>query len=166
MTIKSLFDLTKFRLTLSVVFSSFISYMLGFKEFDIKVLMLLIFGGIFIVGASNIYNQIIEKDLDALMSRTNNRPLPTNKISVNKALILAILLTITGLILLYIIDPKVALLSAISIFLYTSVYTPLKLITPLSVFVGAIPGALPFMLGWVAATGEIGIEAKIGRAHV
>ena len=67
MTIKSLFDLTKFRLTLSVVFSSFISYMLGFKEFDIKVLMLLIFGGIFIVAASNIYNQIIEKDLDAVL---------------------------------------------------------------------------------------------------
>ena len=103
MTIKSLFDLTKFRLTLSVVFSSFISYMLGFKEFDIKVLTLLIFGGIFVVAASNIYNQIIEKDLDALMSRTKNRPLPTNKISVNTALILAIFLTVIGLVLLYII---------------------------------------------------------------
>ena len=82
MSIKSLFDLTKFRLTLSVVFSSFISYMLGFKEFDIKVLMLLIFGGIFVVAASNIYNQIIERDLDALMSRTKNRPLPTNKYGI------------------------------------------------------------------------------------
>ncbi|MBT3560617.1 MAG: protoheme IX farnesyltransferase [Flavobacteriaceae bacterium] len=159
MSIKSLFDLTKFRLTLSVVFSSFISYMLGFKEFDIKVLILLILGGIFVVSASNIYNQIIERDLDALMSRTKNRPLPTNRISVNMALILAIFLTITGIALLYTINPKVALLAAISIFLYVAVYTPLKLITPLSVFVGAIPGALPFMLGWVAATGEIGIEA-------
>ena len=123
MTIKSLFDLTKFRLTLSVVFSSFISYMLGFKEFDIKVLTLLIFGGIFVVAASNIYNQIIERDLDALMSRTKNRPLPTNKISVNTALLLAIFLTVIGLIFLYIINPKVALLAAISIVLYTSVYT-------------------------------------------
>ena len=93
------------------------------------------------------------------MNRTKNRPLPTNKISVNTALLLAIFLTLIGLVLLYIINPKVALLAAISIFLYTSAYTPLKLITPLSVFVGAIPGAIPFMLGWVAATGEIGVEA-------
>ena len=159
LSIKSLYDLTKFRLSLSVVFSSFISYMLGYKEFDVKVLLLLMFGGFFIVAASNIYNQIIEKDLDALMVRTKNRPLPTNKISVNTALVLAVLLTIIGLFMLYMINSKVALLAAVSIFLYTSVYTPLKLITPLSVFVGAIPGALPFMLGWVAATGEIGVEA-------
>ena len=135
--------------------------MLGAKEFDIKILMLLLFGGFFVVAASNIYNQIIEKDLDALMIRTRNRPLPTNRISVNAALILAILFTIIGLTLLYIIYPIVALLAAVSIFLYASVYTPLKLITPLSVFVGAIPGALPFMLGWVAATGEVGIESVI-----
>ncbi|MDG2172386.1 MAG: heme o synthase [Flavobacteriaceae bacterium] len=159
LSIKSLYDLTKFRLSLSVVFSSFISYMLGYKEFDIKVLLLLMFGGFFVVAASNIYNQIIEKDLDALMVRTKNRPLPTNKISVNTALVLAVLSTIIGLFMLYMINSKVALLAAVSIFLYTSVYTPLKLVTPLSVFVGAIPGALPFMLGWVAATGEIGIEA-------
>jgi len=159
LSIKSLYDLTKFRLSLSVVFSSFISYMLGYKEFDIKVLALLMFGGFFVVAASNIYNQIIEKDLDALMARTKNRPLPTNKISVNTALVLAVLSTIIGLLMLYMINSKVALLAAVSIFLYTSVYTPLKLVTPLSVFVGAIPGALPFMLGWVAATGEIGIEA-------
>ena len=161
MSLKSIYELTKFRLTLSVVFSSFISYMLGAKEFDIKILMLLLFGGFFVVAASNIYNQIIEKDLDALMIRTRNRPLPTNRISVNGALILAILFTIIGLTLLYIIYPIVALLAAVSIFLYASVYTPLKLITPLSVFVGAIPGALPFMLGWVAATGKVGIEAVI-----
>ena len=161
MSLKSIYELTKFRLTLSVVFSSFISYMLGAKEFDIKILMLLLFGGFFVVAASNIYNQIIEKDLDALMIRTRNRPLPTNRISVNAALILAILFTIIGLTLLYIIYPIVALLAAVSIFLYASVYTPLKLITPLSVFVGAIPGALPFMLGWVAATGKVGIEAVI-----
>ena len=161
MSLKSIYELTKFRLTLSVVFSSFISYMLGAKEFDIKILMLLLFGGFFVVAASNIYNQIIEKDLDALMIRTRNRPLPTNRISVNAALILAILFTIIGLTLLYIIYPIVDLLAAVSIFLYASVYTPLKLITPLSVFVGAIPGALPFMLGWVAATGEVGIEAVI-----
>ena len=161
MSLKSIYELTKFRLTLSVVFSSFISYMLGTKQFDIQILMLLLLGGFLVVAASNIYNQIIEKDLDSLMIRTRNRPLPTNRVSVNSALILAIIFTIIGLALLYIIYPIVALLAAVSIFLYASVYTPLKLITPLSVFVGAIPGALPFMLGWVAATGEVGIEAVI-----
>jgi len=79
--------------------------------------------------------------------------------SPNTALIIATLLTIIGLSLLYVINPKTAMFGAISIFLYTSVYTPLKTVTPLSVFVGAIPGAIPFMLGWVAATNNFGIEA-------
>ena len=111
------------------------------------------------VGASNAYNQVIEKDLDALMDRTKNRPVPAGRMTPNTALFIASLLTIVGLILLYTINPKTAMFGAISIFLYTSVYTPLKTMTPLSVFVGAFPGAIPFMLGWVAATGEFGIEA-------
>jgi protoheme IX farnesyltransferase len=111
------------------------------------------------VGASNAFNQVIEKDLDALMDRTKNRPIPVKRMSPNKALIIASLLTIIGVTLLYIINPKSAMFGAISIFLYTSIYTPLKTVTPLSVFVGAFPGAIPFMLGWVAATGEFGIEA-------
>ena len=111
------------------------------------------------VGASNAFNQVIEKDLDALMDRTKNRPVPSGRMSVNTALLIASLLTVIGLILLYLINPKTAMFGAISIFLYTSLYTPLKTKTPLSVFVGAFPGAIPFMLGWVAATGEFGIEA-------
>ena len=111
------------------------------------------------VGASNAFNQIIEKDLDALMDRTKNRPVPTGRMSLGVALIIASLLTIIGIVLLYTINPKTAMFGAISIFLYTSIYTPLKTITSLSVFVGAFPGAIPFMLGWVAATGEFGIEA-------
>lgn len=111
------------------------------------------------VGASNAYNQIIEKETDAIMKRTQNRPLPTGRMSVNTALTIAITFTILGILMLYSINPKTALFGAISIFLYTSVYTPLKSVTPLSVFVGAIPGAIPFMLGWVAATNEFGIEA-------
>ena len=111
------------------------------------------------VGASNAFNQIIEIDTDALMKRTKDRPLPTKRMSVSFALTIAILFTILGLSILYSINPKTALFSAISIFLYTSVYTPLKPVTPLSVFVGAIPGAIPFMLGWVAATDQFGIEA-------
>ena len=152
-------ELTKFRLTLSVVFSSFISYFLGASEVNLIQLFYLIAGGILIVSSSNIFNQIIERDLDKLMKRTQNRPLPKKEITPKLALFLAILSALIGLIFMYLINLKVAILAAISIFLYTAVYTPMKLISPLSVFIGAIPGAFPFMIGWVAATNDIGIEA-------
>ena len=152
-------ELTKFRLTLSVVFSSFISYLLGAAEVNYIQLFYLISGGILIVSSSNIFNQIIERDLDKLMKRTQNRPLPKNEITTRAALFLAIAFSLIGLILMYLINIKVAILAALSIFLYTAVYTPMKLISPFSVFVGAIPGAFPFMIGWVAATNDIGIEA-------
>ena len=152
-------ELTKFRLTLSVVFSSFISYFLGASEVNLIQLFYLIAGGTLIVSSSNIFNQIIERDLDKLMKRTQNRPLPKKEITPKLALFLAILSALIGLIFMYLINLKVAILAAVSIFLYTAIYTPMKLISPLSVFVGAIPGAFPFMIGWVAATNDIGIEA-------
>ena len=152
-------QLTKVGLSLSVVFSSVAGYLLGVDVVNYFTLFLLAIGGFFMVGASNAFNQIIEKDTDAIMKRTQNRPLPTGRMSVNVALTIAILFTILGLSILYSINPKTALFGAISIFLYTSVYTPLKPVTPLSVFVGAIPGAIPFMLGWVAATNHFGLEA-------
>lgn len=152
-------EITKFRLTLSVVFSSFISYLLGAVEVNYIQLFYLISGGILIVSSSNIFNQIIERDLDKLMKRTQNRPLPKNKITTRAALFLAIASSVIGLIFMYLINIKVAILAALSIFLYTAVYTPMKLVSPFSVFVGAIPGAFPFMIGWVAATNHIGIEA-------
>ena len=152
-------QLTKVGLSLSVVFSSIAGYLLAIKNIDYFILFLLGVGGFFMVGASNAFNQVIEKDTDAIMKRTQNRPLPTERMSVTTALTIAILLTISGLAILYSINPKTALFGAISIFLYTSVYTPLKPVTPLAVFVGAIPGAIPFMLGWVAATNQFGIEA-------
>jgi protoheme IX farnesyltransferase len=152
-------QLTKVGLSLSVVFSSVAGYLLAVDIINFTTLLLLALGGFFMVGASNAFNQIIEKDTDAIMQRTKDRPLPTNRMSVNFALIIAILLTILGISILYSINPKTALFGAISIFLYTCAYTPLKSVTPLAVFVGAIPGAIPFMLGWVAATDEFGIEA-------
>ena len=152
-------ELTKFRLTLSVVFSSFISYFLGASEINYIELFYLIAGGILIVGSSNIFNQVIERDLDKLMKRTQNRPLPKEEITPRAALFLAILSAVIGLLFMYLINLKVAILAATSIFLYTAIYTPMKLVSPLSVFVGAIPGAFPFMIGWVAATNDIGIEA-------
>ncbi|MCK0155560.1 heme o synthase [Cellulophaga sp. F20128] len=151
-------EITKARLAISVVFSSIAGYLLGATSIDYTVLLLLIFGGYCMVGASNAFNQIIEKDLDALMDRTKNRPIPAGRMSVNTALIIATLMTLAGIVALYFVNPKTAMFGAISIFLYTCVYTPLKTKTPLAVFVGAFPGAIPFMLGWVAATNEFGIE--------
>lgn len=155
-------EITKARLAVSVVFSSIAGYLLGFNDenpFSWNILILLAIGGYCMVGASNAFNQILEKDLDALMDRTKNRPVPAGRMSVNVAFAVAFTLTVLGLVILYNINPKTAMFGAISIFLYTSVYTPLKTKTPLSVFVGAFPGAIPFMLGWVAATDNFGIEA-------
>ena len=154
-------QLTKVGLSLSVVFSSVAGYLLAIDVVNYFMLFLLATGGFFMVGASNAFNQIIEKDTDDIMKRTQNRPLPTGRMPVNIALTIAILFTIFGITILYSINPKTALFGAISIFLYTSVYTPLKAVTPLAVFVGAIPGAIPFMLGWVAATDNFGIEAGL-----
>lgn len=151
-------EITKARLAISVVFSSIAGYFLAAYEIQWVQVLLLAFGGYCMVGASNAYNQVIERDLDALMKRTKNRPIPTGRISVKSAMTMAIVLTLLGVMALYVLNPKTAMFGAISIFLYTSVYTPLKTITPLAVFVGAIPGAIPFMLGWVAATDDFGIE--------
>ncbi|MDB4213059.1 heme o synthase [Flavobacteriaceae bacterium] len=158
-TFSSFIEITKLRLSVSVVFSSVISYLIGMSEFDFEIFLFLVVGGLMMVSASNIFNQVIERDLDALMQRTKGRPLPMGQISVNNSLVLGFTFVIAGLTFLYIISPLCAMLGAISIFIYACVYTPLKLITPLSVFVGAIPGAIPFMLGWVAATNELGVEA-------
>ncbi|WP_435261187.1 heme o synthase [Tenacibaculum sp. nBUS_03] len=152
-------QITKVGLSVSVVFTSITGYLLGADKINYTTILLLAIGGFFMVGASNAFNQVIEKDIDALMERTKNRPLPSKRMSVTTAMIIAVLFTIAGIGILYSINPKCALFGAVSIFLYTSAYTPLKAITPLAVFVGAIPGAIPFMLGWVAATGEFGIEA-------
>ncbi len=154
--------ITKAGLAISVVFSSIAGFLLGVPDIislDWMILLKLAVGGYCMVGASNAYNQVIEKDLDVLMDRTKNRPVPAGRMTPNTALIIASILTAIGIALLYDINPKTAMFGAISIFLYTSVYTPLKTVTSLSVFVGAIPGAIPFMLGWVAATGNFGIEA-------
>lgn len=152
------FTLTKARLAISVVFSSIAGYILAAENFVLNDFIFLILGGYCIVGASNSFNQIIERDKDLLMDRTKLRPLPTKQISTQNAFWISVILTLLGLFMLYMINYKTAFFAAVSVFLYTCVYTPLKTITPLSVFVGAIPGAIPFMLGWVAATNKFGIE--------
>ena len=153
------FELTKARLAISVVFSALAGYLIAVDEINSSIIFLLVIGGYCMVGSSNIFNQIIEKDSDAVMNRTKNRPIPSGRISISSAFSIAVLLTLIGVIALYRINPYTALFGSISIFIYVCIYTPLKIKTPLSVFVGAIPGAIPFMLGWVAARNEFGIEA-------
>tara|TARA_X000000950_G_C13845194_1_gene632006 strand:- start:638 stop:1549 length:912 start_codon:yes stop_codon:yes gene_type:complete len=159
--ISDFLQLTKFRLAVSVVFSSVAGYLLAADQIQIQVLLGLFFGGFAMVGASNAFNQWIEKDRDALMIRTKNRPLPAGRMNNFTAVTIASVLTILGIIILQYINYKTALFGALSIFIYTCIYTPLKTLTPLAVFVGAFPGAIPFMLGWVAATGSFGIEPGI-----
>ncbi|GAK91405.1 heme O synthase [Nonlabens ulvanivorans] len=156
--VRNLIEITKPRLSVVVVFSSIAGYFLGAEVYDWTVVLMLVVGGYFLVGSSNVFNQIIEKDLDALMKRTRNRPLPTGRISVSTAWVYGLIMAFSGIYILYLINFATAFFGALSIILYAAVYTPLKTRTPLCVFVGAFPGAIPYMLGWVAASGNFGIE--------
>jgi protoheme IX farnesyltransferase len=155
--------LVKFRLASLVVFSGGMGYLLGAKN-EVSWLDILCFSlaGILVTGSSNTINQILEKDIDKLMSRTMNRPLPLGIINVREALIFALVTGIAGLILfaLY-FNITSALLSFASLLLYAFAYTPMKTRSPLAVLVGAIPGALPPMIGWVAVTNKFGLEPGI-----
>lgn len=155
---KNYLEITKPRLSVVVVFSSIAGYFLAVDTVNWITLLFLCVGGYFLVGSSNVFNQIIEKDRDALMNRTKNRPIPTGRISVRNAWIYGLAMALTGVYLLFLINLATAFFGALSILLYAALYTPLKTITPLCVFVGAFPGAIPYMLGWVAASGSFGIE--------
>ena len=153
--------LIKYRLSLSVVLSSVCSFLIAFDIFSLIKFLLLIIGGFFVVGASNGFNQVIERRRDALMIRTSSRPIPSGVMTVNKALVICVTLGILGLSMLYLINYRTALFGLVSMIIYLGLYTPLKTLTPLSVFFGAIPGAIPFMLGWVAVTNKFSIETGI-----
>ena len=162
MSIKLFFELIKFRLSFLVTFSAVFGFLLSSNYINYFSLFILIISGFFITGSSIINNQIIEKDSDKLMNRTKNRPLPTNKISSRNALFISLALCITGLILMVLFLNKLtALLSFFSLIIYTFLYTPLKKVGPIAVFVGAIPGALPPLIGWAASTNDISLEALI-----
>ncbi|MGB2397690.1 MAG: heme o synthase [Flavobacteriaceae bacterium] len=154
-------EITKMRLALSVVFSSIAGYLLAADTINYTDLFLLTLGGYCLVGASNAFNQVIEKDLDALMQRTKNRPLPSGRMKSKTALLTALSMTILGIAILYNLNWRTAFFGSLSVLLYVVVYTPLKTKTPLAVFVGAFPGAIPFMLGWVAHTNHFGIEPGV-----
>ncbi len=161
--VKDYILLTKLRLSLLVIFSSAIGYlMVPHVGIDwIKICWLLL-GGLLTTSGSNALNQVSEKDYDKLMTRTANRPLPTGRMSVTEALLAAGICGVGGILILwYNFNVMAALLSAVALLSYAFIYTPLKRISPIAVFVGAIPGALPPLIGWVAATGSISNEALI-----
>ena len=155
-------ELLKFRLSFLVAFSCAFGYVLASTQVNWLSLAMIFLGGFLLSGSSVIINQIIEKDLDRLMTRTMNRPLPTQRVSVNEAITEAVLCMVLGTCILLIYSNVLTTsLAIVSMILYGFVYTPLKRVGPVAVFVGAIPGALPPLLGWTAATGAISHEALI-----
>jgi heme o synthase len=160
---------TKFRLAALVVFSAIISYVIACRDLHISInwfeLGMLTLGGFLVTGSSNGFNQIIEREYDKLMPRTANRPLPQARMSVNEGIILSAFMGVSGILILgFFTNWLSGILGAIALILYVAAYTPLKRVTPFAVLVGAFPGAVPAMLGWVAATegfGTIGTSAIV-----
>lgn len=160
--LKAYFQLLKFRLSITVAFSSAIGYLLGVQELDWSRALLVMLGGLAVTGSANTINQIHERDLDKLMKRTAKRPLPMGVLSLPEAWVFAIVLGLAGLgLLAFYFNVLTAALSLLSLILYGFIYTPLKTISPICVFVGAIPGGMPPLIGWVAATGILGVEAWV-----
>ncbi len=163
MKLKSYFELLKFRLSFLVAFSSGFGYILGNNGIvDWRQFIAFCIGGFLISGGSISINQILEKEYDKVMKRTMGRPLPTKRVTKSEATIYAVFLLITGFTMILVATNVLTfLISLFSMLMYCFVYTPLKRVGPIAVFVGAIPGALPPLLGWVAATGSISYEALI-----
>lgn len=158
---KDYLELTKPRLSGLVVFSAATGFVIATRgDFTLTSLLWLMLGGYLVTGASNGFNQVIEKDLDKLMERTAGRPIPSGRLGANDALIASLLMGIAGIGILWVkMNPLCGQISLLSMLLYSVVYTPLKKHTPFAVLIGAFPGAFPPMLGWIAATNRIGLEA-------
>lgn len=148
--------LFKIGLTNFVVFSSVIGYLVGAEDIQLVSVFVIALSGYLITGAANAINQIIEKDIDKLMERTMNRPLPTQRMSVTEAAITAGLCAVAGILTItFYFNATAGMLAAVSLISYAFIYTPLKRVHSIAVFVGAIPGALPPIIGYVAATTKI-----------
>jgi len=150
--------LIKFNLSFMVVFSAVISYLLAPKivEYDVKMIMLLFIGGMLVTGSANAINQVMEKQTDALMKRTAKRPVASGRMSVAEGWTFAIVAGILGVAMLaYFFNGLSAVVAAISLFLYAWIYTPLKKVSSISVLVGAVPGALPCLIGWAAGNDDL-----------
>jgi protoheme IX farnesyltransferase len=162
-TIKDYGQLMKFTLSFTVVFTCVICYQLApnIKGFDWFSILLLTFAGLCITGSANAINQSVEKDTDALMKRTSNRPVAAGRLTQKQAYTFAIITGVLGVGLMLYFNIASALLSAFSLFLYAFVYTPLKKVNSIAVLVGAFPGAIPCLIGWVAATNEFSMGGWI-----
>jgi protoheme IX farnesyltransferase len=159
---RAFFDLTKFRLSSTVVFSSAIGFTLASDKIVWTKLILFSIAAFATTASANIINQIIERNLDKLMTRTENRPIPSGRLSVKEAAFFGwIMAAIAMYILFYEFNYKAGLLALLSMVLYGFVYTPLKRVGPIAVAVGALPGAFPPMIGWVAAVNHFGLEPGI-----
>ncbi len=159
---RAYFDLTKFRLSSTVVFSSAIGFTLASDKIVWSKLILFSIAAFATTAAANIINQIIERNLDKLMTRTENRPLPSGRLSVKEAAVFGwIMAAVAMYILFYEFNYKAGLLALLSMILYGFVYTPLKRVGVIAVAVGALPGAFPPMIGWVAAVNHFGLEPGI-----
>ncbi|MDB5252546.1 MAG: protoheme farnesyltransferase [Flaviaesturariibacter sp.] len=169
--LKDYLQLMKPSLNIMVVFSSVISYLLApnVVAYDWSRIGLLFIGGFLVVGSANAINQVVEKDTDALMKRTATRPVASGRMSTTEGWIFSIITGIAGVaILWYFFNAISAGMAAFSLFLYAFVYTPLKKVNAISVFVGAFPGALPCLIGWMAGTGLLGPFEQMtvgGRVH-
>jgi len=160
--LKAFYELTKFRLSSTVVFSGAFGYILASDKVDWVKLVLFCIAAFSTTAAANIINQIIEKDLDVLMKRTQDRPLPSGRLSVREATIFGwFMAALAVYILFYEFNFRAGLLALLSMILYGFVYTPLKRVGPIAVAVGALPGAFPPMIGWIAATNHFGLEPGI-----
>jgi protoheme IX farnesyltransferase len=156
--IKDYLQLVKLSLSIMVVFSSVISYLLAPKivEYDWWMILLLFAGGMLVTGSANAINQVVEKDTDAMMKRTSKRPVAAGRMSVQEGWAFAILSGATGVFILgNYFNWLSAGLAAFSLFLYAFIYTPLKKVNSIAVLVGAIPGALPCLIGWAAGDDKL-----------
>ena len=144
--------LLKFRLNLLVVFSAVMAYLIAVPAGSLSwvAVGVLALGGFLVTGASNALNQVLEREYDGLMNRTAKRPLPAGRMTVSEAVLAAGLMSLVGIVLLALFNPLTSLLAMISLVVYAFLYTPMKRVSPLAVFIGAIPGALPTMIGVVA----------------
>ena len=160
---RAYFSLLKARLTLLVSLSAAFGYTMAVgASFSWISLLAISLGGFLVTGASNVLNQVFEKEFDAKMNRTADRPIPTAQVSQIEGIIYALFLMIAGLGLLgYFFQLASSLLAFIALLLYAFVYTPMKRFSPFAVFVGAIPGALPPLIGWVAVTGTLDTQGLI-----
>ena len=155
-------QLTKMRLATLVVFSAAMAFMTAAGEVDFVKMGWLVLGGFLVTGSANGFNQVMERELDKLMDRTKSRPLPSIRMGVNEALMVCIITGIVGVFILwYYTNLASAVLGLLAILLYTLVYTPMKRKSPIAVFIGAVPGAIPPLLGWVAATGNFNTAALL-----